>query len=157
MAKLTEPIKRFIVGRLACYYTPTEVTEQVQDEFGLKLTRSQVGFYDATTKQGARELSPELRDLFAEAREEFNSDLKRIPAASKAYRLRKIQDLIDRNPRNPRLVAQLLEQAAKETGGLFQSTRRTELTGRDGTPLISVDEALKVVFAGCPMLSWTTH
>lgn len=135
MPKLSEPQKRFIVGRLACFYTPSEVVEQVKEELGVAVTRQQVMCYDPTCVNG-RDLSQPLKDLFNEARKQFNDDITSIPIANRAYRLRKLQDLVQKNPRNADLQARLLEQAAKETGGAF--TNRRELTGKDGGPVETV-------------------
>lgn len=132
MPALSQPVKRFIVGRLACYYTPQEVVEQVKLEFGLAMVRSHVSFYDPTTANG-KALGKELTALFHEARANFDSSVQEIPIAKQSYRLQRLQDLTVKHGKNPALVAQLLEQAAKEVGGMF--TNRREITGKDGGPI----------------------
>ena len=43
MATLTDPMKQFIVERLACYESPTKVAKAVQEEFGVELHRRGLG------------------------------------------------------------------------------------------------------------------
>jgi hypothetical protein len=132
--KLTEQQKSFIVLRLACLYTPSEVVGLVLEEYDVKLTRQHVAIYDPRKAQGGR-LSQDLKKLFDEAHTRFLENLEDIPIANRAFRLRALNDLFH-SPKvrnNPKLQAQLLEQAAKEAGGAF--TNRTELTGKDGGPI----------------------
>jgi len=133
MAALTQQQKVFIVGRLACYYRPSDVRKQLKEELGVDATLQQISFYDPGTAQGNRELSAELRQVFQETRDLFLRDVTRIPIANKAVRLRMLDDMARDNARNPRLVKELIEQAAKEDGGAF--TNRRELTGKDGKPI----------------------
>lgn len=143
MAKLTEAVQRFIVQALACYDTPTQVAEAVKEEFGIEITRQQAASYDPTKALG-RTLSRKWRDLFHETRERFRKEVAEIPIADQAFRLRQlhrmVQDAMKR--KNMVLAAALLEQAAKETGGMF--TNKRELSGPGGKPMehrtVIVDE-----------------
>jgi hypothetical protein len=132
MAKLSGPLKAFIVSRLACFDTPSEVAEAVKQEYGLVLERQQVHFYDPNSAEGKR-LSDELKTLFHDTRARFLEDVQAIPIANQSYRLRELQKLYSGNPKNPVLRADLLEQAAKEAGGAF--TNRREMSGKDGAPI----------------------
>ena len=51
------------------------------------------------------------------------------------YRLQLLQGLVDKYPDNPVLIPKWAEQAAKEMGGLYTNTSKTQLTGADGQPL----------------------
>lgn len=134
MAQLTEPMKLFMVQALACYDTPSQVAQAVKEEFGVVVTRQQVARYDAS-KATAKDLSRKLRDVFAATREKFLADVSEIPIAQQAYRLRVLQRALTKveSQGNVAMVAQVLEQAAKESGGMF--TNRRELTGKGGGPL----------------------
>lgn len=151
MAKLTDPIKQAIVQSLACYDTPTQAAERVQQEFGLKLTRMQIATYDPTKGSG-KNLSAKLRALFQATREAFLRDTASIPVAQQSYRLRVLQRELERaeSRGNSGVVLQLLEQAAKEVGGFF--TNRRELTGKGGGPLATMhdmtDAQLAAIAAG---------
>lgn len=132
MAKLTEPQKAYIVSRLACFYTPSEVVEMVTQDLGLKLDRQQIGKYDPSTLEG-RKLSKDLKKLFVETRAKFQSDIQAIPIANRSVRLRELDGVLRRAGRNEDLRLRTLEQAAKEEGGVF--TNRRELTGADNGPI----------------------
>ncbi|WP_454691142.1 DUF2280 domain-containing protein [Achromobacter aloeverae] len=144
MARLTDAQQRFIVQALACYDSPTEVSEAVKEEFGIEVERSHVAAYDPT-KVAGRGLAKKWRDLFFATRERFRKEVAEIPIADQAYRLRNLGRLYTRAARtgNAALAAQLLEQAAREVGGAF--TNRREHTGAGGGPIeqktVVVDEA----------------
>lgn len=136
MAKLTEPQKLFIVKALACFDTPTQVSNAVREEFGIDVDRRQVAEYDPSKASG-RDVSKKLRVIFEVTRKAFKDDVSTIPIASQAYRLRTLNRLLVKveGQGNTALAAQLVEQAAKEAGGTF--TNRREVTGADGTPVMT--------------------
>lgn len=124
MATLSDAVKQFIVQALACYDTPTQVSEAVKEEFGLDVPRQQVALYDPT-KHAGRNLSKKWRAIFEATREGFKAETAEIPIAQRAYRLRKMSAIADRaeRMRNFPLVLQILEQAAKETGDAYVNHR----------------------------------
>jgi hypothetical protein len=134
MAKLTEAVQRFIVQALACYDTPSEVAEAVKEEFGLELTRQQVATYDASKTTG-RTMAKKWRVLFEDTRAAFRKEVSEIPIADQAYRLRQLDKIAQQamKRKNVVLAAQMLEQAAKEVGGMY--TNRREFTGKGGGPI----------------------
>lgn len=134
MATLDDDVKAFIVRALACYDTPSQVSEAVKEEFGLVVGRPHVQAYDPTKRQG-RQLSKKWRDLFDATRKKFLETVSDIPIANQTYRLRSLNRLMTKAEQrgNAVLASQLLEQAAKEVGGMF--TNRRELTGKNGAPL----------------------
>lgn len=127
MAALDVKVKRYIVQALACWDTPTQVVKAVKEEFGLDLPRQQVATYDPT-KAAGRDLSKELRALFDDTRKRFKETIDDIPIANQAFRLRVIERLArDAEAQgNKALVAQLVEQAAKEVGGAYTNRRQIE-------------------------------
>lgn len=124
MAKLTEPVKDFIVRELAAYSTPTQVVELVKQNFGVIVTRQKVWEYDATTTRNA--LGKKRRVLFEKARKAFLENVNDIPIASRAVRLKKLNRLVESAEEKGAvmLTANLLEQAAKEVGDVY--TNRTK-------------------------------
>lgn len=124
MATLSDAVKQFIVQALACYDTPTQVSEAVKEEFGIDVPRQQVALYDPT-KHAGRNLSKKWRAIFEATREGFKAETAEIPIAQRAYRLRKMSQIADRaeRMRNFPLVLQILEQAAKETGDAYVNHR----------------------------------
>lgn len=140
MAALKEPVKVYIVQALACRDTPQEVVEQVKQEFGVDISRSQCECYDPT-KYSGRNLSKKFVELFESTRERFDEGLIDIPIANKYYRLKQYQRQLDRT-RNVKTALKILEQAAKDIGGQF--TNRQEITGKDGGPVQTVNSDVPV-------------
>jgi hypothetical protein len=146
--ELSGPVKAFIVQRLARFDMPSQVVKAVKEEFGLEVSRQRVHFYDPTTKAG-RALHPELKELFFEAREKAKQDLDSIPSYHKAIRLQRLDAMINTAMERGNLVlaSQLLEQAAKESGGAFTNKHQHELTGKDGKDLPAQQAAQVTIFA----------
>ncbi|MDI3341606.1 MAG: DUF2280 domain-containing protein [Sphaerobacter sp.] len=140
MARLSEEVKTFIVQRLACYDTPQQVADAVREEFGLDVDRRQVQTYDP--ERTGKKPSAKWCAIFEATRKKFLEEIDAIPIANKAVRLRRLDRMAREAERrgNYVLTAQLLEQAAKETGGVY--TNRRELTGRDGGPIETRDTSL---------------
>lgn len=134
MARLNKRVKLYIVRSLATYETPSETAKGVQEEFGINVTKQQCEAYDPTKKTG-QDLSEEFKTEFYKVRKEMNDNLSAIPIANIAYRLKRLQRFIDHEQfkDNPVLVPSLMEQAAKEVGGLY--TNRKEITGAGGGPV----------------------
>lgn len=159
MAKLSEAEKRFIVQALACYDTPTQVVEAVKEEFGTIIERSHVAQYDPSKASG-RNVAKKWRDLFDDTRKRFRAEVAEIPIADQAYRLRQLQRMSQEamKRKNIVLAASLLEQAAKEAGGMFTNYRRLEHTGKGGGPIQTAavdltqlsDEALEELMRARP-------
>ncbi len=134
MATLTDVQKLFIVRALACFDTPTQVAQAVQEEFGIEIHRRQVAEYDPSKASG-RDVGAKLKAVFNATRAEFLEDVAAVPIANLSVRLRILQRMVvEADQRgNSAMVARLLEQAAKEVGGLM--TNRRELTGKGGGPI----------------------
>lgn len=137
MARITKKVKLFIVRMLAEFETPTQAAKTVKEIFNLDVSPQQCESYDPTKRTG-QDLSQELRDKFFEYRRKANEELEAIPIANKRYRLQLLQELVDNFPNNPVFIPKWTEQAAKEMGN--QYTNKTELTGKDGEPLIGVSD-----------------
>ncbi len=130
MAALKADIKAFIVQALACFDTPTQVVEAVKAQYGVEITRQQAETHDPT-KFAGRELGSKWVALFHESRARFKEETVNIPIANRAYRLRALDRMAARaeGMKNMALAAQLLEQAAKETGGAYTNRREIEHSG----------------------------
>jgi hypothetical protein len=153
MAALKDDVKAFIVRALACFDSPTDVCRQVKEEFGIDVTKQQVSAYHPE-RRVAKDLSEKWRTIFDETRRKFLDDVSAIPIANQAFRLRALNRMYERvsATANTALAAQLIEQAAKESGGAF--TNRREMTGKNGAPLLPTnlhemtDEQLAAIAAG---------
>lgn len=135
MAKniLTDEIKQFIVQQLACFDTCSQVAKQCKEEFGIDIERGHVNAYDPTKRQG-QQCAKKWKELFAETRKRFLEDTSTIPIANQAFRLTKLNELYEKVAKqgNTSMAASLLEQASKETGGMFTNRQKIEHTGKDG-------------------------
>lgn len=134
MAALKPEVKTFIVQALACFDTPSQVVASVKEEFGIEISRQQAESHDPT-KSGGRTLADKWRTLFNETRERFKSETGDIPIANKAFRLRALNRMAieAEKKRNYPLAAQLMEQAAKESGGAYTNLQKVDHSSKDGT------------------------
>jgi hypothetical protein len=142
MAALKEPVKLALVHALACYDTPSQAVDMVKQEYGLSISRQQASAYDPTKASG-KNMSKKLVAVFHATREAFLADVSTIPIAQQSYRLRVLQRALNKVEQqgNTAMIATLLEQAAKESGGAF--TNRRELTGKDGGPVQTQTESVQ--------------
>lgn len=136
MPVLTNEQKRFIVQHLACFESVGEVKAAVKTEFGIDIIKQHVELYDPNKRAGVK-LRADLRVLYHETRERFRTDTEGIPIANKSVRLSKLQRYIEtaEERRNLVLAAQLIEQAAKESGDAYTNRHKIELTGQNGGPM----------------------
>lgn len=145
MAVLSQTVKTRITQGLACFDTPSQVAKDILAEFGMTVTPQQCEAYDPTKRSGER-LGKKFRAIFESTRKAFLDDTSTIAVSHRAVRLRKLgraADLAEFRGNLP-LMAQLLEQAAKEAGGSYTNTKKLEHTGKDGAPIenrtVVVDE-----------------
>lgn len=136
MASLKSEVKAFIIQQLACFDTPSQIVESVQNEFAIQITRQQVASHDPTKAAGSG-LAKKWVDLFESTRSRFQAEISDIPVANKAYRLRVINRMATsaEKMKNLGMTAQLLEQAAKEVGDAYTNRLKVESTGKDGGPI----------------------
>lgn len=119
MKRLGIEVKRRIVEHLACYNSPAETARLVNEEFGVALTPRHVRAYDPTSFQfaGARR----WLGYYDVVRARFHAEIDVTPIRYRAFRLAKLQSMLDRALEREqfKLAAQILEQAAKEMGGIY--------------------------------------
>lgn len=135
MAVLTSDVKAFIVQALACFDTPTQVSQAVKQEFDIDVTRQQVEQHDPTKRAGAN-LAAKWRTLFEDTRKRFREETSEIPIANRAFRLRVLGRMAEKaeNMKNMALTAQLLEQAAKEVGDVYVNRQTKNENPHDNVP-----------------------
>lgn len=136
MARLKDEHRRFIVQTLACWDSPTEVSELLREQFGIDVPRTHVAQYDPT-KVAGQKLAKKWVDLFEATRKRFREEVAEIPIADQAYRLRQLGKIYERHLSRGNVVgaAAVLEQAAKEAGGLFTNKQKLEHAGAGGGPI----------------------
>jgi hypothetical protein len=136
MAALKEPVKMFIVQSLACFETPQQVADAVEEIYKIKIDRKQCHSYDPT-KFAGRNLSKKLKDLFEQTRNDFRKNIEDIAIANKAFRLRELQNMYEDSGKNKRAKQNLLKQAFQETDG---RVTKQEITGKDGKPIETINQ-----------------
>ncbi len=125
MPTLSDEMKAFIVKRLACFDTPSQVAAAVKANFDIEIARQHVYAYDPNSSE---RISPRWRELHAATRAAFLRDAAEIGIAHRTVRLR----MLDRMTRNAEahnyfaLAAALMEQAARECGGFYESRKGSE-------------------------------
>lgn len=131
MAVLSDAQKRAIVQGLACFQTPSEVADSVKAEFGVEVPREQVRNYNPQQVEVAKK----WRSLFDATRAAFIAEVARHGIAHQAYRLGELDAMLRKAKATGNLVlaASLLEQAAREVGGMY--TNRREFGGQNGGPI----------------------
>jgi hypothetical protein len=137
MAELTDRQKEFVVAELATYHSPSEVALSFEQEFKIPLTRQQVANYDPTTVAG-KKLGKEWKTLFEQYRQKFQTDRSTIAIAQQSFRLRALGELFDaQKSKSVKMALKVLEQAAKEEGGLYQ--RKADESGDDSGQSLSAE------------------
>lgn len=132
--RLTAEVQVFIVRQLAQFASPSEVVDMVREEFGLEVSKTTVHHYDP--EHGAP--APKWRKLHAEVREKFKSDISNIGIAHAGFRLRRLDRMVREaeKKKNYGLAKELIETAAKDTGGMFTNKRDVRVG-------LTVDDMLK--------------
>ena len=74
--KLTEAQKDYVIRRLAAYDTPTEIARDLEDRFGIEVSRQSIEQYDPTRVE---DCSRQSADLFFQVREDLRGDRADVP------------------------------------------------------------------------------
>jgi len=122
MAKLKSQHKELIVKQLACYYSPTEIKQKLKDDHGVDVSASQISFYHPENSSSSN-LAKKWRELFRHTRNRYVDEVFSHEIAMKGYRLGELQKMYNAFVKKGNYIAaaELLEQAAKEVGGAFES------------------------------------
>lgn len=115
---IPDGVKAFIVRRLACFDSTSEIREAVKAEYGLDVSTNSVRLYDPTIRDN---VAQELVDLFWAAREKFVEGLDDIAIVHKAYRLKKLDEMFRQalGEGDRKGAMDILRQAAEDFGGVF--------------------------------------
>ena len=146
MAALKSDVKAFIVQALACFDTPTQVSQAVKQEFNVDVTRQQVEQHDPTKRAGVN-LAKRWVTLFEDTRKRFREETADIPIANRAFRLRAMNRFVEKaeTMKNIVLALQVLEQAAKEVGDVY--VNRQKKTDEGGEPVVPTSVEVRVIDA----------
>jgi|SRR5690625_807145 len=119
MAALKSEHKEFIVKGLATCDSVTEIQRELKQVYDVDASMPQILYYDPD-KSG--KLAKKWRHMYYETRRRYMEEVSVIPIANKGYRLNEMQKNYEKAKRSGNLVLaqQILEQASKEVGGLFE-------------------------------------
>ena len=139
MAKTTKKLndihRAFLVREFACFASPKEAADALRDEYGVEIAAQSAQHYDATSGAGS-DAAKKWHDLFDVSRQAFLEEVQQsIPLAHKAVRIKELANAANtfKRQKNYMGMARILEQIAKETGGVH--TNRHEFTGKNGGPI----------------------
>ncbi len=130
MPQLKSKHKQFIVINLACFNEPKEVQKLFQETFAFDISPQQIAYYDPDRSP---KLSKKWRHMFADVRQKYIEEVSQVPIANKGYRLNELQKMFNKHTKRGNMIAaaQILEQAAKEVGGAFESMKDILPNGRN--------------------------
>lgn len=121
---LSDKVRAEIVTRLAMYDTCSQIHGDLAER-GIHVTHQAISRYNPSYDD---RLGQKWVRLFTETRDQFHKEMMDEPIAQRAYRLRQLHkqylkaDAAGQIP----LAAQILEQAAKEVGGIFTNVTKVK-------------------------------
>jgi hypothetical protein len=132
--KLTNAMQVTLVQALARFEGLTAAARLLKELYGVEISVQLAAHY---MPGPGSEVAPKWVKLFEETRAAFVADVDSVSVHHRAVRMRKLERYIEKAEETKRygLAAQLLRQAAEESGGVL--TNRRELTGAGGGPLVT--------------------
>lgn len=127
--KLDDKQKVWLVSAYATFKRTGEVRAEFAETFGVEIPENQARGFNLTIFRNEEEAAKRNKGRWwsthVDARRRFDESVNDIPIASKAYRVRKLDEMFDLayQRRNFKTAADLLEQAAKETGDAYSNRR----------------------------------
>jgi len=131
--KLNDEHRAFLVREFACFATPTQARDTLEQWSGISISCQSAMYYDADSNLGKKKLCSRWKNLFAIERQAFIEHAeKHIPHAFKAVRIKELSEAADayKKKGNYMAMADMLERIAKEIGNVH--TNRREVTGKNG-------------------------
>ncbi|OHC95566.1 MAG: hypothetical protein A2792_03485 [Sphingomonadales bacterium RIFCSPHIGHO2_01_FULL_65_20] len=125
---LSEEQKAWIVIQYARMRSAWQIRRDFKEIWGGELDRKQVHRYNPASSCNYGRGMQKWQGLFDEEREKFLDQVNRIPIANLAVRLDRLETMCVNamEKGNSAMAANLIEQAAKEVGGLFTNRREIE-------------------------------
>lgn len=147
MAELSEEHKLEIVTMLACFREPAQIVNHFGEEYGLQIDVRQVGAYDPT--RSYYDAGDKWRDIFDAKRAAYLQEVASVPIANQGFRLQILNDELKKAIKDGKSTLPILEQAAKEVGGVLTNQRdvRIDDNRRQRVSEMSAEDR-KAVLAG---------
>lgn len=123
MGELTEELKTELVLRLARFERPADCARWLKGEHDITCELSHIVQYDAS--KPSFKMAEKWRTIFDAARDAYLYEVSRVPIAQQGFRLNTLNDMLRDalQAKNRGQALNILEQAAKEVGGLFSNVR----------------------------------
>lgn len=125
MAELTEADKLEIVTMLACFRDPKQIVDHFGEEYKIELGVRQVGAYDPT--RAYYDAGEKWLAIFDAKRKAYLEEVASIPIANQGFRLNVLNDELKKAVREGKSTLAILEQAAKEVGGVLTNERNVRV------------------------------
>lgn len=125
MAELSDEVKILIVTQLARHRTPTQVALAVKEIFNVEVSRQGVHYYDAS-RPGST-LPPRWTKLFnAERKRYYTAAKQEVAGLNMKFRAAELLEMYfaAKAKGQTKLAAGLLEQMAREEGGMYTNAKR---------------------------------
>ena len=123
MAELTDDQKLEMVEMLACFRDVTTIINHFGETYGLVINHRQVGGYDPMRPY--YEAGDKWRAIFEARRKAYLEAVSAVPIANQGYRINILQEQLNaalKANKTPEVLS-ILEQAAKEVGGILTNQR----------------------------------
>jgi hypothetical protein len=123
VAELTEDLKTELVLRLARFKRPADIARWLKADHDITIELAQVVAYDPT--KATFRVGEKWRVIFDAARDAYLYEVSKVPIAQQGFRLNTLNDMLRDalQAKNRGQALNILEQAAKEVGGLFSNVR----------------------------------
>jgi len=128
--RLKEEQKAWLVVQHAMYRTTSQICRDFEEEFGAVIDKRQVAQYHPHGAHMMRKRIVKWNQLFDETRAKYLDSFNSVPIAQSIHRLARLNEMHDRafEQGNFKLAAELLEMAAKESGGSY--TNKHQFSGK---------------------------
>lgn len=123
-AGMNDEIRAEIVTRLAMFDSSTSIYDDLQAR-GIDISMQAIGQYKPST---SGKVALKWVELFNKTREDFLAEIAAEPIANRAFRLRKLGTILDKelSRGNTAGARATLEQAAKEVGNVFTNIAKVQ-------------------------------
>lgn len=125
---LNDEQKTWIVTQWAMMVPIAQILKGFEEQFGAKISANQARDYNPVTARTRGKTVVKWKMLHDHIRHKFLTKIAEIPIANAAVRLHRLEQLCvgAMSKGNAPLAAEIIEQAAKEVGGLFTNKRELE-------------------------------
>ena len=140
VAEFTEEAKLLAVRLIARFTSYPDAARHITEQLGIETDHYQLRHYDPENPH--YRAGEKWVPIFEAERAKYLTDVTSVPIANQGYRLNGLQQAAEKALKTGQLAlyASLLEQAAKEVGGVLTNERRVINDGKPSPRDMSADE-----------------